>query len=309
MERKLLKTLAVLGVPGVALGVFYLLLRTFDFQFSAIDQTWSAVIVIVFLLVVALVTIYALHRWSPRIETNTRKGASSGLDPSGDATRKTSEAYPSDDADHYVPFPEAALMAYEETRGTKAAAIAEGLNRDNVLGYYAHALFDGSTTLYGKHPPSRIIEPIPNEEKARCGFSDDQSALRRHGEDRNLYEDLQIRHSDLSRRIKELRELSQRTARESQVQKIDDLYAQAVELRNHAASLRVLDAATEAKMNALQSQLVEEIRKLEPLRAINLRTINTYDWRDHPIMNLQDAERTLQFSEVLLRIREIIDDR
>ena len=97
------------------------------------------------------------------------------------------------DPDPYVPYHEATLTAYEETRGTKAADIAEGLNRDNVLGYYAHALFDGSTTLYGKYPPSRNLEPIPNEWRAYCVFSDDQSALRRHGEDRNHYEELQIK--------------------------------------------------------------------------------------------------------------------
>ena len=69
MEPKLLKVLTVLGVPGVALGVFYLLLRMFDFRFSAIDPTWSAVTAIVFLLVVAAVTAFALHRWSPKTST------------------------------------------------------------------------------------------------------------------------------------------------------------------------------------------------------------------------------------------------
>ena len=100
---------------------------------------------------------------------------------------------------------EAVLIAYEETRGTKVATIAEGLNRDDILGYYAHALFDGKTTLYGNHPPSRKLEAVPNEEYGRCGFSDDKNALQRHGENRNLYENLKIKRSDVDRRIAELK--------------------------------------------------------------------------------------------------------
>lgn len=112
---------------------------------------------------------------------------------------------PSVDTDSYVPLKEAATIAYEEMRGTKAGTIIEGLNKDDVLGYYAHALFNGKTTLYGNHPPSRKLEAIPNEEYGRCGFSDDQNALHRHGENRNLYENLQIKRSDLDRRIAELK--------------------------------------------------------------------------------------------------------
>jgi hypothetical protein len=54
-----------LGVPGVALGMFYLLLRTFNFQFSSIDPTWAAIIAIFFLLIVGGITLYALHKWAP----------------------------------------------------------------------------------------------------------------------------------------------------------------------------------------------------------------------------------------------------
>jgi hypothetical protein len=61
MEARILRTLAALGVPGVALGVFYLLLRQFGFQFSTIDPVASAGIAILFLLLVAGVTLYALR--------------------------------------------------------------------------------------------------------------------------------------------------------------------------------------------------------------------------------------------------------
>ena len=52
-------------MPGVALGVFYLLLRNFSFQFSQVDKTWTVIVVLLFLGVVTVVTLFALHRWAP----------------------------------------------------------------------------------------------------------------------------------------------------------------------------------------------------------------------------------------------------
>jgi hypothetical protein len=65
LESKILRVLVVLGVPGVALGVFYLLLRQFNFQFETISPTWSALIAILFLLIVGFVTFYTIHKWAP----------------------------------------------------------------------------------------------------------------------------------------------------------------------------------------------------------------------------------------------------
>ena len=66
MEAKIIKSLIVLGVPGVALGVFYLLLKSFNFNFGEINGTLSALIAILFLLIVGGVTIYALYKWAPK---------------------------------------------------------------------------------------------------------------------------------------------------------------------------------------------------------------------------------------------------
>jgi hypothetical protein len=66
MEISIIETLVVLGVPGVALGVFYLLLRSFGFKFSTISSTWAAIIAIVFLLVAGGITFYGLQQWSPK---------------------------------------------------------------------------------------------------------------------------------------------------------------------------------------------------------------------------------------------------
>ena len=88
---------------------------------------------------------------------------------------------------------------------------------------------------------------------------------------------------------------------------IGGLYAEAVKLRNHAMSLRVLDAGTETKMDELQEELVERMRDLTPEQAINLDTLNLYDQAAHPRMALQDPKRTLEFSELLLRIKKILE--
>ena len=65
METKFIRPLIALGIPGVALGIFYLLLKKFDFQFSQVDSTWTVVIVLVFLFMISGITFYALHRWAP----------------------------------------------------------------------------------------------------------------------------------------------------------------------------------------------------------------------------------------------------
>ena len=65
MEARILRPLIVLGVPGVALGVFYLLLSSFHFSFGEIAPTWAAIIAIIFLVIVGGTTAFALHRFAP----------------------------------------------------------------------------------------------------------------------------------------------------------------------------------------------------------------------------------------------------
>jgi hypothetical protein len=82
MEAKILRTLATLGVPGVALGVFYLLLRQFGFQFTTIGPVASAAIAILFLLLVAGVTLYALRHFGTTVGS-ARPVTDSGLQADG----------------------------------------------------------------------------------------------------------------------------------------------------------------------------------------------------------------------------------
>jgi hypothetical protein len=87
METKLIKSLVGLGVPGVSLGIFYLLLRSLNFEFSTVGPVWTAAVVITFLLVVGGVTIFALHRWSP--EQKQREPAAAKEDETTDEDSRT----------------------------------------------------------------------------------------------------------------------------------------------------------------------------------------------------------------------------
>jgi len=65
------RTFGRFGIPGLGLFVFLLLFfNTFDFSFGAISPTWSAVIAILFLLVVTVVTIYSLSYGRERRTTS-----------------------------------------------------------------------------------------------------------------------------------------------------------------------------------------------------------------------------------------------
>lgn len=94
MESRILRGLVTLGVPGVALGIFYLLLRSFGFSFSAIGSEASAFIAILFLLIVGGITFYALHKWAPEQrlreshQPNTRPLTPSPIESSFDLVRE-----------------------------------------------------------------------------------------------------------------------------------------------------------------------------------------------------------------------------
>lgn len=110
------------------------------------------------------------------------------------------------------------------------------------------------------------------------------------------------------KKIGEIKSLSETVSREERAHKIGDLYARAVALRNHAASLRVLDAETESRMDELQSQLIEKMGEIAPEASINLNTLNVYDVSKHPSMALQDPKKALEFSEFLRRVMKILED-
>lgn len=98
------------------------------------------------------------------------------------------------------------------------------------------------------------------------------------------------------------------TKRSTRALEISELYGQGVALRNRAASLRILDAATEAKMDNLQPKLKELMREIVPEQTINLDILNIYDSQEHLMLRrLQNPKRAYEFSEFLLRIKKILE--
>lgn len=71
-EIELWKVFVSLGVPGVALGVFYLLLRGMNFQFQEIPARWAGVVVVIFIIVTASVVLYTLTLWAPSPEEKSK---------------------------------------------------------------------------------------------------------------------------------------------------------------------------------------------------------------------------------------------
>jgi uncharacterized protein (DUF608 family) len=63
METKLFKILVSLGVPGVGLGVFFLLFNRFEWSFEQIPSEWAGPIVVVFMILVFLITYKIIGGW------------------------------------------------------------------------------------------------------------------------------------------------------------------------------------------------------------------------------------------------------
>ena len=66
MDSKIFKIFAALGVPGLALGVFYGLFLKFDWKFSLVPEDYVGPIIILFMILVSSITLYALNLWSPK---------------------------------------------------------------------------------------------------------------------------------------------------------------------------------------------------------------------------------------------------
>lgn len=223
-----------------------------------------------------------------------------------------------DKAIDYVPMSEVARMAYEKHRTedgyeSAIAAFHEGYESDNneVLNALALAISVASKVdLFGKHDPSTVYEKIQSNVENHFEFRDSGNALHPMGNDAPQYLDVSIKSSDLDAAINSINEYVPAAALfREKMKRIDTLYAKGVELRNRAASLRVVDAKTEREMSNIRDELTNEMDDLSPAQTINLRTINTFNPGDHPSMNLQDPKQTLIFSEFLSRVQKIISEQ
>jgi hypothetical protein len=62
MESSVLRVLVSLGVPGVALGIFYLLFRKFNWR---VPEAWVGPAVVLFMVLTSSIVFYALTLWGP----------------------------------------------------------------------------------------------------------------------------------------------------------------------------------------------------------------------------------------------------
>lgn len=84
-QVELWKVFISLGVPGLTLGVFYMLFRKFEWQFSKVPRQWVGPIVVLFLILTAGIIFYALTLWAPQNgnrETENRSNISTTGDNS-----------------------------------------------------------------------------------------------------------------------------------------------------------------------------------------------------------------------------------
>jgi hypothetical protein len=119
-------------------------------------------------------------------------------------------------ADDFVPMQEAATRAYEELReiGSVWAATADSFAgsplgdtfAEGVLLYFVNAFVTQNITIYGKHSPSRKLEPIDSTEFKSGRFDGHGETFHHHGSKDPKYIDLSVKEGDLARAIEEMKQ-------------------------------------------------------------------------------------------------------
>ena len=79
MSSDVWKKLALLGVPGVALGVFYGIYRLVNPPFSPVPTSWVGPIVVLSLLLTFAITFAALRLWAPSKGRKPKDGLDSAV--------------------------------------------------------------------------------------------------------------------------------------------------------------------------------------------------------------------------------------
>ena len=102
-----------------------------------------------------------------------------------------------------VPLGDAARTAYEQTQGTMMAKVAERLSKQDVLGYFLHALtgLEG-VQIFGTRPHSTKLEPITSDSFNSGSFTDGGSTFKLYGQDQPRYTNLAIKKSDVRRFVR-----------------------------------------------------------------------------------------------------------
>ena len=108
----------------------------------------------------------------------------------------------------WLPLPQAMTRLYESTRGSIVASFAEGLTKtsEDLLQWYAYWATMRGLPVYGKRPPSTVLEPIPEHELVNISFRDSGNVAFAPGtSDRPRYIDVSVKRSEFLRRLKSLK--------------------------------------------------------------------------------------------------------
>ena len=108
----------------------------------------------------------------------------------------------------YVPLARAAAEYHGRTRHSKAGHAAEEGNasRDEILNWYAYWLVQHGIRLYGKQPPSQVLEEIPSEKiKTEFRFRNGATALGLPWLQAPVFTHLAVRWADLIKHRRALR--------------------------------------------------------------------------------------------------------
>jgi hypothetical protein len=102
-----------------------------------------------------------------------------------------------------VPLKEAAMRAYEQTRGHMSAGLAEA-SGDTPITWYCWALWQ-RIPIYGCYVPSRLLEEIPDAHKGQYGFrlEGNEPVLQQHS-GKARYENLHVRGNVLPEAIRSI---------------------------------------------------------------------------------------------------------
>ena len=107
----------------------------------------------------------------------------------------------------YVPLHEAAAQLFGETRGTSIAEFAERSSKspEEILDWYGYWMIQHDIRVYGKSPPSPILEEIPRIEiEGKLHFADGATKLMESYNKNPRFHDLAVRTADLRSHHKEL---------------------------------------------------------------------------------------------------------
>jgi hypothetical protein len=78
MPEEVWKIFVGLGVPGLALGIFYALLRVFSWDLSILNPILQVGLAVLFLLIVSGITLIALRLWRPNLQARSKSSVRIG---------------------------------------------------------------------------------------------------------------------------------------------------------------------------------------------------------------------------------------